>query len=177
MTHPPCSLYTIGPPLPHCDCHVTLDSVYISEVHSLYSLVLISQDFLFSCLPLCDTSSWISLNLTSLVPSALSLSYLSLSGPSHRSCQDVCKPSHFHQTLTRPSDTVSQPLVPSVLIRATLVACVVVCVHLSQYSVLVARQLALTHLLLFLLFPCFITYPPAYLSFALHPCCFPLSPV
>jgi hypothetical protein len=110
----------------------------------MYSLVLISQDFLFSCLPLCDTSSWISLDFTSLVPSTLSLSYLSLPGPSHRSCQDVCKPSHFHQTLTQPLDTVSQPLVPLVLVRATLVACVAVCIHLSQYSVLVARQSALT---------------------------------
>ena len=45
--------------------------VYRPKVDSLYSLVLISQDFLFSCLPLCDTLSWISFDLTSLVPSTL----------------------------------------------------------------------------------------------------------
>ena len=49
VTHPLCSLYAIGSFPFHCDCHVTPVSVYISGVHSLYSLVLISQDFLFSC--------------------------------------------------------------------------------------------------------------------------------
>ena len=41
--------------------------------------------------------------------------------------------------------SVSKPLVPSVLICAMLVACVAVCVHLSHYSVVVARQSALTY--------------------------------
>jgi hypothetical protein len=73
MTHPLCSPYTIGPcPLVTCNMTWSIPSIYIDEVHSLYSLVLISQDFLFSCLPLCDASSWIILRLTSLVPSTLS---------------------------------------------------------------------------------------------------------
>jgi hypothetical protein len=51
------SLYAIGP-CPFVTCDVTWSvPVYIDKVHSLYSLVLISQDFLFSCLPLCDASS------------------------------------------------------------------------------------------------------------------------
>jgi hypothetical protein len=55
VTHPLCSLYAIGPLLfPIVTVTSPLISVYISEVHSLYSLVLISQDFLFSCLNLCE---------------------------------------------------------------------------------------------------------------------------
>jgi hypothetical protein len=85
MTHPfdcdspLCSPYTIGPPSALCDCHVTLASLYIDKVHSLYSLVLISQDFLFSCLHLCELA--VGIISTSLVPSTLS------SAISH--CQDL----------------------------------------------------------------------------------------
>ena len=82
MTHL-CSLYTIGPPSPCVTVMSPWDLVYRSKVDSLYSLVLISQDFLFSCLPLCDTFSWTSFNLPPLSPLRSSL-YLSLSGPSHR---------------------------------------------------------------------------------------------
>jgi hypothetical protein len=57
VTHPLCSLYAIGPyPLVTGDMTWSVPSIYIDEVHSLYSLVLISQDFLFSCLPLCEAS-------------------------------------------------------------------------------------------------------------------------
>jgi hypothetical protein len=72
MTHPFCSLYAIGPCPPVTHDVTWSVPVYTDKVHSLYSLVLISQDFLFSCLPLCDTFSWIILRLTSLVPSTLS---------------------------------------------------------------------------------------------------------
>ena len=80
MTHPLCSLYTIGPPLTHCNCYVTLDSVYIDEDHCLYSLVLISQDFLFSCLNLCELAVG-----TSFVSPPLS----PLLSPSSPHCQDL----------------------------------------------------------------------------------------
>jgi hypothetical protein len=55
VTHPFMLPLHYWPPFfPICDCHVTLGLVYISKAHSLYSLVLISQDFLFSCLNLCE---------------------------------------------------------------------------------------------------------------------------
>jgi hypothetical protein len=109
MTHL-CSLYTIGPPLPHCDYHITLDSVYIDEVHSLYSLVLISQDFLFSCLNLCELAVGTSFVLPPSSP---------LLSPSSPHCQDLVTGLYgCLQALVIPlyptwtPDTVSQPLVP-----------------------------------------------------------------
>jgi hypothetical protein len=54
MTHPMISLRYWSSPILH-DSHIMLALfVYIDKVHSLYSLVLISQDFLFSCLHLCE---------------------------------------------------------------------------------------------------------------------------
>jgi hypothetical protein len=56
-------------PLPPCDGDVTQSvPVFILKVHSLYSLVLISQDFLFSCLPLCEASVGLSFVLPPLSP-------------------------------------------------------------------------------------------------------------
>jgi hypothetical protein len=131
MTHL-CSLYTIGPPLPHCDYHITLDSVYIDEVHSLYSLVLISQDFLFSCLNLCELAVGTSFVLPPSSP---------LLSPSSPHCQDLVtglygmSASPGDSTVPYPGHQVPpvSPWFPLVLICATLVACVVVCVHLSLH--------------------------------------------
>ena len=54
MTRPYVPFTLLALPFPCVTVMSPWDLVHISKVHSLYSLVLISQDFLFSCLPLCD---------------------------------------------------------------------------------------------------------------------------
>jgi hypothetical protein len=86
VTHPIMLPLHYWPPFfPICDCHVTLGLVYISKAHSLYSLVLISQDFLFSCLNLCELAVG---NPSSYLPRPL------CSLPSLSHCQDLVKGSY-----------------------------------------------------------------------------------
>jgi hypothetical protein len=67
MTHL-CSIYAIGPLLPIVTVMSFWLSLYIDEVHSLYSLVLISHDFLFSRLLLCGPAVGLSFILPPLSP-------------------------------------------------------------------------------------------------------------
>ena len=110
-------MYQLGMVLVYCPRTNNVLAMYwvstspFAPSDSLYSLVLISQDFLFSC------SICVNLQLAiprSYLPRPL-YSYLlisSLSGPGQRFLQDVCKPSLFHHTLTQTLDPSSKPLVP-----------------------------------------------------------------